>query len=76
MSRPRDRMSTAVETWEGNGRHGKGKEEEGIVVDGVDALYGSIGRLVASVDDEVDDQGVEGMRLEDPPPRRRREPQA
>ena len=71
MPRPRDRKSTVEETWERVGRHGKGKEGEGIVVDGVDASDDPLGRLVDPVDDEVDDQGVEGMRLEDPPPRRR-----
>ena len=72
MSRPRDRMSTAVVTWEGNGRHGKGKGEEGSVVDGLDASIELVGRLVDSVDAEVDDQGVEEMLQEDLPQRQSR----
>ena len=75
MPRPRDRKSTVEVTWEGVGRHGKGKKGGGIVVDGVDASDDPLDRLVDPVDDEVDDQGVEGMLLEDPPPRQRRAPQ-
>ena len=71
MSRPRDRMSTAVETWEGNGRHGKGKGEENVFVDGLDASSELVDRPEDSVDDEVVDQDVEEMLLEDLPPRRR-----
>ena len=73
--RPRDRMSTAVETWEGFGRHGKGEEEEGNDDDGFDASDDPLGRLEDSVDDEEVDQGVEEMLLEDLPRRRRQSPQ-
>ena len=71
MLRPRDRMSTAVETWEGNGRHGKGKGEENVFVDGLDASSELVDRPEDSVDDEVVDQDVEEMLLEDLPQRRR-----
>ena len=70
-TRPRDRMSTAVETWEGNGRHGKGKGEENVFVDGLDASSELVDRPEDSVDDEVVDQDVEEMLLEDLPQRRR-----
>ena len=65
-------MSTAEETWEGNGRHGKEKGEEGSDVDGLDASSELVGRLVDSVDDEVVDQDVEEMLQEDLPQRQRR----
>ena len=70
-TRPRDRMSTAVETWEGNGRHGKGKGEENVFVDGLDASSELVDRPEDSVDDEVVDQDVGEMLLEDLPQRRR-----
>ena len=74
--RPRDQMSTAEETWEGIGRHGKGKGEEEIAVDGFDASDGSLLPVVECVDDWEDDQGVENPALKDRLQRQRREQQA
>ena len=74
--RPRDQMSTAEETWEGNGRHGKGREEEGIVVDGFDASDELLLPVAECVDDWEDDQGVEDPALKDRLQRRRRGQQA
>ena len=84
LPRPRDRMSTVVETWGWDGRHGvgeKGEErrpetavEERVDVDGLDASAESLDPVVESLDGWVVDQGVEDRRLEDHHrrPRRRR----
>ena len=79
LLRPRDRKWTAGKTCKGCGRHGKGGweegmlletlEETGIVDDGVDASDEAIGRLAASVGDEVVDQEVERLPLKDRHPR-------
>ena len=74
--RPRDQMSTAEETWEGNGRHGKGRGEEEIVVDGFDASDELLLPVVECVDDWEDDQGVEDPALKDRLQRQRRGQQA
>ena len=72
--RPRDRTWTAALTCKGFGVNGKGKEEEGIDDDCLDASDDPIDRLDDSLGDEEVDQGVEVKQLEDlyPHPSRRR----
>ena len=81
LLRPRDRKWKDGETWKGTGRHGEGNGEEWrletsaekeIVVGDHGVSDETIDRHLELVDDAVDDQGVEGMLLEDPPQLQRR----
>ena len=68
-------------TWKGTGRHGEGQggewrhvtsAEREILVDDHGVSDEEVEQHPEPVGDAVDDQGVEGMRLEDPPPHQRR----
>ena len=63
LLRPRDRKWKDREIWKGTGRHGEGR---GIGADDHDEVVEMLDQLVELEDDEADDQGVEGMLLEDP----------